>query len=204
MPLTATRPAGDPALGVAARATPARAITLAMRSPAPVSRGWRSCGCHDAALIAEPSPRGRAVNGYTGMPSLVHGHRARRSARRGSGRRGADRLRDRARGRGARAGRQPHARRPRPDRPLRDAGDPPRRRGAGHRAARRLRPLRHARALRHVRGGDLVRPHPPALLRRRRSEGRRGRDGRALLRLTDLPPPPEVYGGIAEPRRRRC
>ena len=65
-------------------------------------------------------------------------------------------------------------------------------------AAHRLRSLRDARALRDVRGGDLVRAHPAALLRRRRPQGRRGRERRALLRVADLPPSPEVYGGIAE------
>ena len=43
------------------------------------------------------------------------------------------------------------------------------------RAADRLRPPCHARALRHVRGGDVVCAHPQALLRRARSQGRRGR-----------------------------
>src|SRR5262249_39541502 len=61
--------------------------------------------------------------------------------------------------------------------------------GAGERAARRLRPLRDARALRDVRGGDLVRPHQTDLLRRRRSQGRRGRERRALFLLPDLPAP---------------
>ncbi len=44
------------------------------------------------------------------------------------------------------------------------------------RAAGGLRPLCRARALHDVCGRDLVCPHPPALLRRGRSEGRRGRD----------------------------
>jgi len=46
-----------------------------------------------------------------------------------------------------------------------------------------------------VRGGDLVRPHQTDLLRRRRSQGRRGRERRALFLFTHLP---EVYGGIGE------
>ena len=33
----------------------------------------------------------------------------------------------------------------------------------------------------------LLRPHPPALLRRRRSQGRRGRQRREVFRLADLP-----------------
>ena len=127
-------------------------------------------------LIAEFAPE-RAV-----APAFFHGCRLRGSPRRRRGRRGAGRLRDRARRRGDRARRQPHPARPRPDRPCRDAGDPRGRRGARLRAAHRLRPLRHARALRHVRGRDLVRAHPPALLRRRRPQGRRGRERRAVLR----------------------
>jgi tRNA(Arg) A34 adenosine deaminase TadA len=38
----------------------------------------------------------------------------------------------------------------------------------------------------------------PSLLRRRRSEGRRGRERRALFFRRDLPAPAEVYGGIGE------
>ena len=122
-------------------------------------------------------------------------------ARAGAGcRRGAGRLRDRARRRRDRARRQPHPARPRPDRACRDAGDPAGRGRARLRAAHRLRPLRHARALRHVRGGDLVRAHPAALLRRRRSEGRRGRERRAVLCLADLPSP---AGGLWRHRRER-
>src|SRR5262249_4201824 len=49
-------------------------------------------------------------------------------------------------------------------------------------------------------GGDGVCPHPPALLRRRRSEGRRGRQRRALVRGADLSPPP---GGLWRHRRKR-
>jgi hypothetical protein len=36
-------------------------------------------------------------------------------------------------------------------------------------------------------GGDLVRPHPARLLRRRRSQGRRGRERRALFLFARLP-----------------
>ncbi len=66
---------------------------------------------------------------------------------------------------------------------IREASAVPRRRAADGR-----RPLCHAGALHHVRGGDLLRPHPPPLLRRGRSQGRRGRQRRAVLRLADLPP----------------
>ncbi len=52
----------------------------------------------------------------------------------------------------------------------------------------------------HVRRRDLLCPHPPAVLRRRRSQGRRGRVGRAVLRATDLPP---RAGGLWRGRRER-
>ena len=108
----------------------------------------------------------------------------------GAARRGAGRLRHRARRRGDRAGRQPHARRPRPDRACRNAGDPQRR-------APRSAPSGSTDCDLYVTlepcamcaGGDVVRAHPPALLRRRRSQGRRGRERRAVLRLADLPSP---------------
>ena len=59
-----------------------------------------------------------------------------------------------------------------------------RRDSARRRAADGRRSLRHAGALHHVRGGDFVCPHPPALFRRRRRQGRRGGERRALLRLS--------------------
>ena len=103
-------------------------------------------------------------------------------------RRGAGRLRHRPRRRRDRARGQPHPRRPRSDRARRTDRDPPRRRRVRLGAAHRLRSLCHAGALRHVRGGDLVRPHPAALLRRRRSQGRRGRNGVRFF-ASPLPPP---------------
>src|SRR5690606_4870278 len=71
----------------------------------------------------------------------------------------------------------------------RDAGDsrgmpPDRQPEAGRR-----QPACHARALRHVRRRHQLCPHPPPVLRRAGSEGRRGREWRALLFVPDLPPP---------------
>ena len=68
------------------------------------------------------------------------------------------------------------------------------------RAARRLRPLCHARALRDVRRRDRVRPHPQALLRRRRSQRRRGGQWREIFCLADLP---SSAGGLWRAWRKR-
>ena len=98
-----------------------------------------------------------------------------------------------------RLGGQPHARAEGPDGPCGDA-----RRFArpgasfGLRAASGLRSLRDARALRDVRHGDLLRAPAAALFRCLRSEDGRRRARRAHLRATDLPPRPEIYGGIRE------
>ncbi len=101
--------------------------------------------------------------------------------------------------------RQPHARRPRSDRALRDAGDPAGGRRARLGAAHRLRSLRDARAVRDVRGGDFVRAHPAALLRRRRRQRRRGRERRALLHARrPATTGPRSMAASPRPRRRRC
>ena len=107
--------------------------------------------------------------------------------------------------RGAGAGRQPHDRARRPDRPCRDAGDPGGGRGGRLAAPDRRRPLCDAGALRHVRGGDFLRPHPPALFRRERPEKRRGGKRRALLRRPDLPPRAgRLWRHGEKAKRRRC
>ena len=77
-----------------------------------------------------------------------------------------------------------------------------RRRGrARHRPARRLRPVGDAGALRDVRRRDRAGPDRAALFRRRRPQGRRGRQRPAPLRAADLPP--RARSSIRASARRR-
>ena len=127
-----------------------------------------------------------------------------RGPRRRRARRGAGRLRDRARRRGHRARRQSHARRSRSDRACRNARHPcrPRPRSAPSGSTIAISMSRSSLA-RCAPARCRFRPHPPALLRRRRSQGRRGRQRREVFRLADLPSPAGSLRRHWRRRRRR-
>ncbi len=208
-PLTATRPAAIHSSALRREASPARAITLAMRSP---GLCWSSGvmpshivmpglvpGIHVFIPPTDVDGRDIGERGDAILRTAMPGHDGDMTSfmdmaleeARAAGARGEVPVgcRHRARRRGARARRQPHARRPRPDRACRDDRHPPSGIRARLRTPRRLRSLCHARALRHVRRRGRLRAHPQALLRRRRPEGRRGGQRREVFRVPHLPSP---------------
>ena len=191
-PLTATRPAAIQASASRREASPARAITLAMRSPDFVGHVGHGA-CRHTLLPVCMERRHDVMASPSFMQFALE--EARAAAARGEVPVGCVIVRDGAVV--ARAGNRTLADKD----PTAHAELLAIRAGGGRArlgAAHRLRSLCDAGALRHVRGGDVVCPHPPALFRRRRSEGRRGRARRAVFRSATCHHRPEVYGGIGE------
>src|SRR5690242_13126817 len=190
-PLTATRPAATHASASRRDASPARAITFAIRCP-----GLLMVGRFSMLVFAGVAAVYKEMHGWhktlkpDDFDDRLYGYSARRSAGRRAPRRGAGWLRAGARRGGDCAGRQSHGCRPRPHRACRNDRDPRCRPAARLRASRRLRCLCHARALRHVRSRAVVRPDSPPLLWRCRSQGRRGRKWRTIFCFSELPPSP--------------